>query len=119
MAYGLYLSLDQTRWYRGDYSADSKLTGTIYTDKIKTKAKNLTGYTVKIRVFKPRRFGDRFNKTATIVSASNGTWSYAVQDGEMPVFGLYEVKAEISKADARESTLNYVELLVLEGPSGS
>ena len=110
MAYGLYLSLDQTRWYRGDYSADSKLTGTIYTDKNKTKAKNLTGYTVKIRVFKPRRFGDRFNKTATIVSASNGTWSYAVQDGEMPVFGLYEVKAEISKADARAVSYTHLTL---------
>ncbi len=118
MAYGLYLELDQKTWYRGDYSADNKLTGTIYTDKNKTQAKNLSGYTVKIRIYKIRRVGDRFNKTATIVSASDGTWEYAVQDGEMPIFGLYEVKAEISKADARESTLNYTELLVLQGASG-
>jgi hypothetical protein len=119
MAYGLYLVLDQPRWYRGDFSSESKLTGAIYTNKNKTSAKNLSGFTVKIRIYKPRRFGDRFNKTATVVSATNGTWEYAVQDGEMPVFGLYEVKAEISKDGVRESTLNYVELFVSEGPSGS
>ena len=115
MAYGNYLALDQKSWIRGDYSTDNKLTGTIYTDRNKVTAKNLTGYTIKIRLQKPSRIGDRFGKTATIVSASAGTWEYAVEDGEMPFFGVYEVKAEITKSGARETTLNYVELLILEG----
>ncbi|UVF62359.1 upper tail fiber [Nitrososphaeria virus YSH_174770] len=118
MAYGLYLELDQSEWHRGDYSSENKLTGTIYTDKNKTKAKNLSGYTVKIRMFKTRTIGDRFNKDATITSASNGTFEYAVQEGEAPIFGLYQIKAELQKTGVKESTLNYVELLILEGPTG-
>ena len=118
MAYGLYLSLDQDTWYRGDYSSENKLTGTIYTDKNMTQKKNLTGYTIKIKMMKPRTIGDRFNKTASIVSASGGTFDYAVGEGEMPVFGLYEVKVELSKTGVRESSLNYVEFLILEGSTG-
>jgi hypothetical protein len=117
MAYGLWLTLDQDIWYRGDYSSENKLTGTIYTDKNRTVAKNLTGYTIKIRLFKPRTIGDRFNKTASIVTAADGTFDYAVGQGEMPIFGLYEVIVELSKSGVKESTLNHVELQVLEGPN--
>ncbi len=117
MAYGLWLTLDQDIWYRGDYSSENKLTGTIYTDKNRTVAKNLTGYTIKIRLFKPRTIGDRFNKTASIVTAASGTFDYAVGQGEMPIFGLYEVIVELSKSGVKESTLNHVELQVLEGPN--
>lgn len=118
MAYGLFLALDQDRWYRGDFSSESKLTGTIYTDKNRTQKKNLTGYTITIRLHKPSTIGDRFGKVASIVSATNGTWSYAVADGEMPVFGLYECKAELTKSGVKESTLNRVEFSVLEGATG-
>ncbi len=117
MAYGLYLELGQTQWFRGDFSTDNKLTGTIYTDKNMTIPKDLTGYTVTIRMYKPRTIGDRFNKVASIVSASAGTWSYAVQDGDMPIFGLYQVKVELTKTGVKESTLNHTELLIIEGPA--
>ena len=117
MAYGLYLRLDQDVWARGDYSSENKLTGTIYTDKNRTQKKNLTGYTLTIRMFKPRTIGDRFAKTADIVSAANGTFSYAVASGEMPIFGLYEVVVTLTKTGVQESTLNHVELQVLEGPA--
>ena len=117
MAYGLYLELDQKQWYRSDYSSENKLTGTIYTDKNMTVAKNLTGYTITVRMFKPRTIGDRFNKTASIVTAASGTWDYAVGEGEMPIWGLYEVKVELTKSGVKESTLNNVILQVLEGPS--
>ena len=119
MAYGLYLTLDQSKWYRGDFSSENKLTGTVYTDNNFTTVKDLSGYSIKIRMYKPRTIGDRFNKTATIVSATDGTWSYAVAEGEIPIYGNYEVKAELNKSGVRESTLNRVELLILEGPSGN
>jgi len=112
------MTVDQDQWFRGDFSADNKLTGTIYTDINKQTVKNLTGFTITIRLHRPKFFGDFFNKTATIVIAANGTWSYAVQQGEMPPRGIYFVKVEISKSDAVESTLNRIELQVLEGPSG-
>lgn len=117
MAYGLFLELDQDRWYRSDYSSENKLTGTIYTDKNMTVKKNLTGYTITIRMFKLKTIGDRFNKTGTIVTAADGTWSYAVQNGDMPIWGLYQVVVELSKSGVKESTLNHVELQILEGPT--
>lgn len=117
MAAGLYLSLDQDRWMRNDFSATNKLTGTIYTDINQTSAKNLTGYTITIRMNVPERIGDRFGKEASIVVAANGTWSYAVGESEMPPRGVYYVLAELSKTGDRESTLNRVELQVLGGPT--
>lgn len=110
--------LDQPKWYRDDYSDEDLLTGTIYTNKQLTIKKNLTGYTLKVRMNKNYRWGDHFNKTATIVSASGGTWSYAVGQNEMPPPGIYNVKIELSKSGTKESTLNRTELLILEGPTG-
>jgi hypothetical protein len=115
MAYGLYLILDQPKWFRGDFSSTNKLTGTIYSDIKLTRKANLSGYTITIRLTKNHRWGDYFNKTATIVSATDGTFEYAVAENEMPPPGIYNVKAELSKSGARESTLNRVELLIVEG----
>jgi len=117
MAYGLYLTLDQDQWFRGDFSSDNKLTGTIYTDINQQTAKNLTGYTLTIRLHRPKHFGDFFNKSADIVVAGSGTWSRAIQAGEMPPRGIYYVKLEIAKSGVVESTLNRSELHILEGPS--
>jgi hypothetical protein len=112
-----YLALDQPKWYRDDFSSEDKLTGTIFTNQSYTVKKNLTGYTLKVRMNKNYRWGDHFNKTATIVTAADGTWSYAVNQNEMPPPGIYNVKLELSKSGVKISTLNRVELLILEGPS--
>ena len=117
MAYGLYLKLDQSRWFRGDFSATNAFTGTIYTDKNQTAAKNLTGFTLTIRMHRPIHFGDFFSQTATIVVAGDGTFKYNFLSGDSPPRGLYFVKLEISKAGDTESTLNRVELHVLGGPN--
>jgi hypothetical protein len=117
MAYGLYLSLDQDKWFRNDFSSEDLLTGTIYTNKQLTVAKNLTGYTLTVRMWRDRAWGDRFNKTATIVTAASGTFSYAVAEGEMPPPGIYKVSIELTKAGTKESTLNRQELFVKIGPS--
>ena len=117
MAYGIYLKLDQKRWFRNDFSATNKLTGTIYTDVNEVTPKDLTGYTITIKMWKPRTIGDRFNKQASIVVAADGTFEYAVQEGDMPIYGIYYVIVEISKSGDRESTLNQVEFQLLEGPN--
>ncbi len=119
MAYGLYLTLDQPRWFRGDFSDTDLLTGTIFTDINKQTARNITGYTITLRMHRPKHFGDFFGKTATIVSGAGGTWSYAVAEGEMPPRGIYYFKVEISQAGQGISTINRVQLQVLEGPSVS
>jgi hypothetical protein len=117
MAYGLYLELDQSKWYRDDFSSDNALTGTIYTDKQLTQAKNLTGFTIKIRMDKGRSMGDRFGKTGTIVSATDGTFKYNMTDGDSPFPGIYRVRAELTKSGVKETTLNRVELLIVLGAS--
>ncbi len=117
MAYGLYLKLDQTEWFRNDFSASNALTGTIYTDKQMVTPKTLTGYTITLRMYKGRSWGDRFGKAATIVSATSGTFSYNVASAEMPPPGIYKVKAELTKSGDQESTLNRQELLILPGPA--
>ena len=118
MAYGLYLVLDQDQWYRDDFSDTNLLTGTIYTNKSLTVKANLTGFTLKIRMMRNNRWGDHFGKTATIVSATAGTWSYAVTVNDMPPPGIYNVKLELTKSGRQESTLNRQELYVLEGAVG-
>ena len=115
LAYGLYLIMDQPKWFRGDFSDTNKLTGTIYTDQKFTREANLTGYTITIRLTKNHRWGDYFNKVGSIVSATSGTFSYAVAENEIPPPGLYNVKIELSKSGARESTLNRQELMIVEG----
>lgn len=117
MVYGLYLALDQKKWFRDDFSSDDKLTGTIYTNINLSTAKNLTGYTPVIRLYKGNRWGDHFGKTADIVVAANGTFSYAVGQGEMPPPAIYNVKLELQKSGTQESTLNRVELFVVDGAS--
>lgn len=117
MVYGIYLVLGQKSWFYGDYSSSNKLTGTIYSDKELATAFNLTGYTIMIRFYKRFGFDDYFNKTGSIVSASSGTWDYAVQQNDVPSSGLYLVKVELSKSGEILSTLNDVELFVKEGPS--
>ena len=117
MAYGLWLILDQNEWFRNDFSSENKLTGTIYTDRQLTVKKDLTGYTIVIRMHRGRSWGDRFQKTASIVSATDGTWSYALIQGDMPPPAIYKVVVELTKAGVQESTLNRQELHVLIGPS--
>lgn len=115
MAYKAYLTLDQPIWNNGDYSSSNKLTGTIYSDASKSTAYSLSGLTLTIRIFKRWQSRDYFSKTATIVSASAGTWEYAVGRGEMPQPGLYLIKIEMSSSGNQVSTFPE-EFEILEGP---
>ncbi len=117
MAYGCYLKIDQKVLFTGDFSSSNKLTGTIYTDEALTSAKNLTGLTIKVRLFKRWSSEDWFDKTASIVTAASGTWSYAIAANELPSAGLYLVKIELSQSGEILSTLNDVEILIKQGPT--
>ena len=115
MAYGLFLTLDQRKWRADDYSSDNGLTGTVYTDEKKTIAKNLTGYTVNVLIYKRWSNAILFWKAATIVTAASGTWKYLVKKGEMVSPGLYFVEIELNKSGVVEST-EPEELLVQYSP---
>jgi len=47
--------------------------------------------------------------------AANGTWSYAVKQGEMPTEGVYLVKVELAQTGIQESTFPE-EFTVIKGP---
>jgi len=121
MVYGIFGVFDQNRWFRNNFSDEDLLTGTIFTDVNEVTAKNLTGFTVKIILSRPDgpgRHGDFLQGAATIVSAANGTWSFAMREEDVPPRGLYYIAAEISKTGTRETTINRVEFFILEGPAG-
>ncbi len=117
MAYGIYLVCDQKVLFNGDYSSSNKLTGTIYSDSALTTAKSLTGYTIKIRIYKRDSDSDYFDKTANITVAASGTWNYPIAANELPGAGLYLIKLEISQSGEIMSTLNNVEILIKRGPT--
>lgn len=117
MAYGLYLSLDQPKWFRNDFSDEDKLTGTVYTDINQVIPKDLTGYNIIVKLHRETKLGARFDEEATAVVAASGTWAYAVADGDMPPPGLYLAEVTLLKAGTQISTLNKVEFEIIEGPS--
>lgn len=111
----LWLTLDVDRWKRGDFSSETKITGTIYTDRSRETAKNLTGFTLTFFI---RKFGEQFqtklSETATIVTAASGTWEYAVTSGKLDIDpGTYRAEIELTKSGVKEST--YDELFYIEG----
>jgi hypothetical protein len=82
---------------------------------IDDRAKDLTGYDIKVKMFKYWGSTDFFNKVAQPNIPRRGTWVYQVQEGDMPSSGIYVVEVELTKAGVKESTLNIQELLVRSG----
>lgn len=112
----LYLKLDSASWNHGDFSTESKITGTIYTDRSFTTPKDLSDFTLFIRLFKRWHRTDFFNKQASVVSGINGTFEYAVNQGDMPHPQLYLMEIELNKLGVVEST-KPVEFHVKPSPS--
>jgi hypothetical protein len=118
MPLGVYLTLDQDIIYNGNYSDVSgfKLTGTIYSDKERTTAMNLTGYTLTMSMYKNESFLDHFNQACTITVAASGTFYISVTSGTLPFSGLYNVVISLTKSGTKVTTLNRQELLIQRGP---
>jgi len=115
--YGTYLRLNQKTWREFDFSTINKLSGTLFADKAMTTPRDLTGSTLKIRIYRRWRRLDRFNKSATITNPTAGTWEYTVAKGEMPRRGIYLLEVEIISSGVQESTFP-VEFFVQGSPSG-
>ena len=114
---GYYLKLDQSVIFNGNYSDTLTVTGTCYTDVGQTAAFNLTGYTLTLRLYRDGGITDVFNQTASITSASSGTWNKAVTSGTLPSPGLYLADLVLSKSGTLVSNLNRVEVLIKRGPT--
>lgn len=115
----LYVKLNTTSWKHGDFSSESKITGTVYTDREMVNPKDLTDFAVHIRLFRRYHRHDFFNRQATITSpATSGSFEYAVRSGDMPFPQLYLLEIELSKDGVVEST-EPIEFLVKHSPPSS
>lgn len=108
----LYLKLDSNVWNEFDYDNTHGITGTIYTDRTFSSPKNLTGLTLTIRLSKRWHITDRLNKTASIVSGSNGTWEYKPSFGDLPRAGIYLLEVELSNGDNLKKSTRPVEFFI-------
>lgn len=118
MVLGVFLSLDQTVLFNTDFSDVSglKITGTICSDKNKTSAFNITGYTVTLRLFKDGSRSDRLNQECTATVAASGTFYLSLTENKMPTDGIYLAKVTLAKSGTSVSSLNRVEVLIKRGP---
>lgn len=118
-----YLNLDQKTWGAGDYVDTNSLalTGTIYSNAELTSAQDITGYTLKIKVY-PRERPDWYQVSddAEIVTATSGTWRYKPTINKIDDAGVYRVVIQLSKTDERISAIGIKgsdELLVRNIPT--
>lgn len=117
MPLGVYLTLDQTVLFNGNYSdvTGFRITGTVYSDIGRAVAFDLTGYTLTLMFQKEGGYTDHLNKTCTIDVAASGTFYLAVTSGSLPPAGLYLASIELSKSGSVVTSLNRVEVLIQRG----
>lgn len=109
----LYLKLDSDTWIYGDFDDTNGITGTIYTDRALSSAKNLTGFTLTFKLFKRWHRVARIEETAIIVTAGSGTWKWLPTEGDIPISGVYNVEVEIAdNSGIKKSTKNDVEFYI-------
>lgn len=115
---GVFLSLDQSTLYNNDFSSDSslKVTGTIYSDIGKTTAFNLTGYTIKLGLYRDGSLAALYDESCTITVAASGTFYINVTSDTLPIPGIYQARVQLTKSGTQTTSLNRVEVLVKKGP---
>lgn len=113
----LYLKLDTETWKEFDFDDTNGITGTIYTDRAFSSAKDLTGFTITLKLYKIWHRVARIQKECTIVVAASGTWKYLPVEGDIPVAGLYEAEIELTdNSGIKKSTINRVEFYIKRSP---
>ena len=71
-------------------------------------AYNLTGYTIKLKVWSPGVPGTLLlTGTCTILIAANGTCYYTVAATDFASVGRFQAELELTKTDVIESTENF------------
>jgi len=93
----LVLNLDTEEWQKGDYTATSGngIGFTIYTEEKMANVKNLTGYTLKIKLYDQNN--DRIlEEDCDIVTAGSGTGEYLPSIGHLDINFIGEVEIELT-----------------------
>ena len=89
---------------RGDYGYNINFT----VQSSGGVAYNLTGYTIKFKVWKDTKSGILFvNGSCTITVAADGTCYYTVVSGDFNEVGIFKMELELTKSGIVESTQTY------------
>lgn len=110
----LYLKLNESVWGSGDYTDSNTyaLTGTIYSDPSFDTAFNLTGFTLRIKMYSQPDETTMIDESASIVSAGAGTWRFKPSQNILSTKGLYTVVIEASQSGTLVQTINRQELVI-------
>jgi|LWDU01.1.fsa_nt_gi hypothetical protein len=93
----LTLKLDVEEWNREDYTASTGngISFTVYTEEKMVNAKNLTGYTLKLRFYDQDNV-EITNFDASILVAASGTGEFLPAIGELNFNYIGEVELEMT-----------------------
>ena len=93
--------LDSEVWVMGNYTDNTGegISGTIYSEPKMANVVNLTGYTLKIRLYDQNR-REVFSDDCDILVAASGTWEYLPPEGYFNFEFAGEVEIELTKSDA-------------------
>jgi len=100
--------LDTEKWIKGNYTASTGngISGTIYTEEKMVNAKDITGYTLKIRLYDQNN-QEVFSDDADILIAASGTWEYLPALGKLNFTFIGELEVELLKSDSTEELTAY------------
>ena len=93
----LTLKLNTEEWNQGDYTASTGngISFTIYTEEKMINAKNLTGYTLKIKLYDQN--GDRIlSEDCSILVAASGTGEFLPANGNLNINFIGEGEIELT-----------------------
>lgn len=99
----LISKLDTEIWLKGNFTTTTGngISGTIYTEPKMVNVKNLTNYTLKIRLYDQDKF-EVFSDDVSILIAASGTWEYLPAFGKLNFDFIGEVEVELTKTDNTE-----------------
>lgn len=96
----LVLKLEEEEWNQGDYTSTTGngLSFTIYTEEKMVNTKNLTGYTLKFKLYDQN--GERIvAEDCDIVSAVAGTGEFLPENGNLNINFIGEAEVELTGTD--------------------
>lgn len=95
----LFSRLNQEVWTIGNYTENTGqgLSGTVFTESKEVNAKDLSGYTLKIRLYDQNQ-REVFSDDVDILVAANGTWEYLPDAGNLNFHFIGELEVELTKS---------------------
>ena len=88
------------KWVMGNHTDNTGegISGTIYTEEKMVNAKNLSGYTLKFKLYDQDRF-NIYSEDCDILVAGSGTWEYLPVPSVLNFQFIGDVEIQLTKSD--------------------